>query len=236
MEGVEFSMNKPYKKAEVLLLMVFISFYVTADLASNVVLYKQVQVGPALFPGGVFVVPFIYCLSDVITEIFGYRIACYIIWLGITCDFLFVMFVEGIINLPSPSSWHMQGAFDAVLGSMLRANLASIAGIITGRFVNVYCLSKWKVFFLARCFFLRSLGSSAIGELVVIMIALPILFLGVIPLSDILKMGISEYVLRILYAFIISVPASYIVYLIKTKLGVDQIDRSINYNPFRLFS
>lgn len=217
-----------------LVLMLFAMLYITADLASNVVLYKQVQIGQALFPGGVFVVPFIYCLSDVIAETYGFNVSKWIIWLGIICDFVFVFFVTNILSLPSPSNWTYQGDFNVVFGSLLRANLASVLGIICGSFINIYILSKFKVLLRGKYFWLRSIAASMTGELIVLITALPILYWGVVPGSHILQMGVSEYILRLMYAIVITVPASIIVGIVKSQLKLDTYDIGVNYNPFRL--
>ena len=56
-------------------LLFLIVLYVTFNLLGTTLIYKLVVVGPGLAPGGLFVLPFVLLIEDVIAEVYGYAIS-----------------------------------------------------------------------------------------------------------------------------------------------------------------
>jgi uncharacterized integral membrane protein (TIGR00697 family) len=70
-------------------------------IIANIVEQKLIQIGPIEATAGLLIFPFSYILNDIISEVWGYRQARYIIWMGFFANFLAVAIFQLSIALPS---------------------------------------------------------------------------------------------------------------------------------------
>ena len=70
------------------LFVVVAGFFVTSLVVSNIIAVKLVEVSGQVFPAGLVVFPLAYILGDVLTEVYGFRAARAVIWLGFACNCL----------------------------------------------------------------------------------------------------------------------------------------------------
>ena len=120
--------------------------FVTCLLLSNLVAGKMWAVTDSItLPAAVILFPLTYIIGDVFTEVYGFRKARTIIWLGFICSFFAVVIYLITIALPHPGFWEGQEAYAAVLGTTPRVALASFSGYLFGEFSNSIILSRLKV-------------------------------------------------------------------------------------------
>ncbi|MDO8954346.1 MAG: queuosine precursor transporter [Gammaproteobacteria bacterium] len=223
--------NKPLKLNSRFILPISL-FYLTAMLAADVVAYKFVGIDNIVISGATIIFPFTYLFGDVIAEVYGYNIAKKIIWLGLICEFIFALTIKGIIDLPYASFANYGNDFNLILGSMLRFTVGGIIGNIVSSFLNIYLISKWKILVNGRAFWLRSIVSTALSELVIIGFAVMIGFTSRMSIEMAFKMIAWAYILEIFYAFIFVWPAWWLSLYLKKAENIDSYDYGVNYNPF----
>jgi uncharacterized integral membrane protein (TIGR00697 family) len=92
------------------------ALFVTALLTANIISVKLVDVAGLVVPAGIIIFPVSYIFGDVLTEVYGYRQARRIIWLGFFCNLVMVVaiWLGGI--LPAAAFWDGQAAYDRILG------------------------------------------------------------------------------------------------------------------------
>ena len=73
-------------------LLIITAIFVTCLITANTVAVKIITIGPVPLPAAIFVFPLSYVFGDVLTEVYGYRWARKIIWLGFGCNLVFVFF------------------------------------------------------------------------------------------------------------------------------------------------
>ena len=182
------------------------SVFVTAMLISNVITAKQVLLpGGITMTGAVFIFPITYILSDVFSEVYGYK------WSRITCYFAFsmnlfmVIVFSLVIQTPAPSYWTNQEAFATVLGSTPRVMGASLLAYVIGDFVNdrVFRKMKAKHSDELKGFGWRAIVSSFFGELCDSLVFLPIAFLGQMPLKTLATMTVCQVLIKTGYEVVI---------------------------------
>ena len=180
--------------------------FVTAMLISNVITAKQVLLpGGITMTGAVFIFPITYILSDVFSEVYGYK------WSRVTCYFafamnLFMVIVFGlVIQTPAPAYWTNQEAFATVLGSTPRVMGASLLAYVIGDFVNdrVFRKMKEKHSDELKGFGWRAIISSFFGELCDSLVFLPIAFIGQMPLETLVTMTVCQVLIKTGYEIII---------------------------------
>lgn len=179
--------------------------YVVALLVSNIVANKQLVLPFGItMTGAVFVFPITYILSDLFSEVYGYR------WSRITCyaSFLANLFMVGVFQLvistKAPAYWPNQEAFSTVLGSTPRILFASLVAYVIGDMMNDKVFRRMKGSNeTIKGFGLRAFLSSVVGELCDSAIFIPIAFIGQMPAKTLIIMGITQVSIKLLYELII---------------------------------
>lgn len=208
--------------------------YITLILAADVLIYKIVQFGSLTLTVGSLVTPFWFVMTDIIAEVYGYQIARRLIWSGIACGFLFTLICVTLIHFPSPENWPYQPAYDQVLGKLMRVFIGSIAGVIIGAFTNTYLITKWKLLVQGKYFWLRSIGSSATGQLAFTVITLLFDLSGILPFNQITQLILISFTIKLTLTLLFAMPSSIIVYYLKKLENIDVYDYRTNFNPFKL--
>jgi queuosine precursor transporter len=220
--------KKPFK-CIVVIAMVYLTMYI----ASYPVAYKVVQIGPIIETGAIFLFPFCYSLGDVVAEVYGYKISRQMIWVSTICGFIFCISILGIIHLGSPTFWHEQKEFNDVLGPIMHVCLAMTVGTLLGSLVNLAIITRWKVILNGRYFWLRSIGSSSIGELVFSIVAGLITFVGVAPRDKLFWLIFNGWAFKVVYAIVMAGPATWMVRILRRIEGVNPKSYTIKFNPFK---
>lgn len=208
--------------------------YMTVKLVTVILIYKIISIGPFIASASTLVMPLWFVMGDIIAEVYGYKVARQLIWSAILCQFLFA-FTCGMLNsFHSPSGWGDQEAYNQVLGKLPRVAFASFLAILSGAFVNAYSISKWKIFFRGKYFWLRCLGASAIGEFIFTIVAYSTEFFGLVSSSHVVHLIVISYVIKIIFGLILILPAMYIAEVLKKAESIDPYDYLTSFNPFSL--
>jgi queuosine precursor transporter len=208
--------------------------FVTCLLISNIIAGKIAQFFGQPLPAAVIVFPLAYIFGDVLTEVYGYERARLVIWIGFAANLLMSALFMITIRLPYPDFWKNQAAYTAVLGLTPRLVLASSVGYWGGEFANSFVLSQIKILTKGRWLWLRTIGSTIVGEGVDTLLFIVLAFSGSLPLTVLDGMILVQYLWKVAYE-IIATPLTYMaVGWIKRKEEIDVFDYQVNYNPFRL--
>lgn len=180
--------------------------FVAAIMISNVITAKQVLLPFNItMTGAVFIFPITYILSDLFSEVYGYkwsRITCY---LGFAANLFMVLVFSAVIHTPYPSYWENQEAFQTVLGNTPRVFGASLLAFVIGDLVNDKVFRRMKANHpdSIKGFGWRAILSSLLGELVDSLIFLPLAFLGQMPLATLAIMTVCQVLIKTGYEVVI---------------------------------
>ncbi len=209
-------------------------FFVALLMISNTVAVKIIDLGKFTVTGAIFIFPFTYILSDILTEVYGYKGSRPIIWAGF-CAIIFMALMYTLVGiLPAAPFWQEQESFETILGQVPRVVVASLLGYLAGSFSNSFILSRMKVWMKGRYLFVRTIGSTIIGEGVDSIIFILVGFAGIIPDSNIMTVIISSYLIKLGIEVVVT-PITYrAVSYLKSKEKIDTYDTDISYNPFKI--
>ena len=203
--------------------------------ASYVVAYKMVAIGPILETGAIFLFPFSFTIADIVAEIYGYTISKQLIWASALGGIIFCLAIKGVIALDPLSFWHHQSAYNQVLGHIDTIYWAMIIATVVSSFVNVRLILRWRFLLQGKHFWLRSIGSSGVGELLFSIIAGSISFIGVEPATKIFWLMFNGFVFKLVYAIIAAFPSNLAVLLLK-RYEYKEVQKSgLSFNPFSDF-
>lgn len=208
--------------------------FVAVLMISNTVAVKLVEIGPFVFAGAIFIFPISYIFGDILTEVYGYKASRKIIWSGFAALIFMSICYYFVQVLPAPGFWQNQGAYELILGAVPRIVIGSIIAYFVGEFSNSYVLSKMKVWSNGKRLWMRTIGSTVVGEGVDSIIFGVIAFAGVIPFSGLATMIVSGYLAKVAYEVLLTPVTYMIVNKLKKAEGIDVYDRGVSYNPFLL--
>ena len=216
------------------LFMILAVIYVTCLLLSNLIAGKMWAVsGSVTLPAAVILFPLTYIFGDIFTEVYGFRKARTVIWLGFGCSFFAVSVYLITVALPYPGFWGNQEAFAAVLRTTPRVAAASFIGYLFGEFSNSMILSRLKVFTKGKRLWTRTILSTLVGEGFDSVIFITVSFLGTMDNGTLLQMILYQYLFKVTYEIVFT-PVTYaVVGWLKNQEGVDTFDYDVRYSPIR---
>lgn len=112
--------------------VVVVALFITCLITANVIAVKLVSISVFVLPAGTIIFPLSYIFGDVLTEVYGYRQARRVIWLGFLCNLMVVIAIWIAQTLPAPSFWDGQPAYERILGSTPRLLFASFLAYLIG--------------------------------------------------------------------------------------------------------
>jgi hypothetical protein len=209
--------------------------FVTVLLCSNVIgAEKVVTLGGFTFGAGILFFPISYFFNDVLTEVYGYARSRKVVWAGFVGMVFASIMALVVVALPPAQGWEHQKAYEVVFGQTYRIVLASLTAFFCGEFANSFTLAKMKILTKGNYLWTRTIGSTAVGEAVDSLIFYPIAFYGFWPTDLVLKVMVTNYLLKVIWE-IAATPVTYkVVNFLKQKENEDFYDRDTNFTPFSM--
>ena len=210
------------------------ALFITSLITANILIVKQIAIGTIIIPAAIIIFPLSYICGDVLTEVYGYKQARLVIWLGFTCNLIAVIafWIGGI--LPPAPTFEAQSAYERILGSTPRFLIASFVAYLAGEFTNSFILAKMKIATKGKWLWARTISSTLVGQGFDTVIVLTIAFAGVLPFTVLGIMIVSHWLLKSAYE-VIATPLTYVVVnYLKQKEQIDVYDRETKFNPFVL--
>jgi hypothetical protein len=205
------------------------TFFVTTLVVSNVIAVKLVEIHGRIFPAGLVIFPLSYLLGDVLTEVYGYRAARAVIWLGFGCNLLAVGAIQAAIHLPAAPFYAYDEAYSNVLGTTWRLFLASLAAYIVGELANAIVLARMKVATDGRYLWTRTIGSTIVGEGLDSVIFVTLAFAGTgAPLADPI---LTTWGIKVGWETAATPFTYFVVNRLKRSEGIDTFDRGTHFSP-----
>lgn len=215
----------------------WIAAFVAVLLCSNLIgAGKIANVGGLTVSAAVFFFPLSYLFGDILTEVYGYSVARRAVWCGFAAQVFAACVSAWVIAIPAAPGWPHQAAFETVFQQAPRITLASLAAFFVGEFANSYTLAKLKVRTEGRHLWLRTIGSTVIGEAADSVIFYPLAFGGLWPRELLISVMLTNYGLKVLWE-VLCTPLTYtIVARLKKAENKEVFDRKISFNPFSIGS
>jgi uncharacterized integral membrane protein (TIGR00697 family) len=209
--------------------------FVCVLLCANLIgVSKVVTIGGFTFGAGNLFFPLSYLFGDILTEVYGYARSRKVVWAGFGA-LAFASFMSAVVvALPPAAGWQGQEHVEAVFGSTWRIALASQVGYFCGEFTNSVTLAKLKVLTNGRFLWVRTIGSTVVGEAADTLLFYPLAFLGTWSHSLLLAVMAGNYLLKVGWE-VVATPLTYrVVAFLKEREQEDYYDRDTQFTPFSL--
>jgi len=202
---------------------VFLSALILAEITGGKLL--QVRTSDSLaftMTMGVIPFPVTFIVTDIINEYFGRRGIRFITFVGMSMVLFVLLLLQIDMAIPAASiSPVTDEAFNAVFGISARIIVGSLTAYLIGQLVDISVFHFVRKRTGGRLLWLRATGSTVVSQLIDSFVVLFIAFSGTLAVSDIVSVGVTNY----LYKFGIAVaitPLLYVVHsLVDRYLGED---------------
>ncbi|KWV94168.1 MULTISPECIES: queuosine precursor transporter [unclassified Erythrobacter] len=191
-------------------------------------------VGEWSFGAGVLFFPISYIIGDILTEVYGYARARRVIWTGFAALLFMAFMAWVVVQLPPADGWPGQEAYEFVFGNSWRIVLASMIAFWVGEFANSYVLAKMKVWTQGRHLWMRTIGSTVVGQGLDSLIFYPLAFWGIAgwPVELLWQVVLSQWAIKTAWEALLT-PVTYaVVGALKRAEGVEVFDTQTDFSPF----
>jgi hypothetical protein len=226
-----------------LVMVLFVTVLILSNIASSA---KIIDWGvrlfglPLAFDAGTLLFPITYIFGDVLTEVYGFRRSRRVIWVGFAA-LAFSSLVLGLVRvMPAESTWQAyagQAAYDAILGGMSSGGIvvASLAAYLVGEFSNAVVLARLKVRTAGRFLWLRTIGSTLVGQGVDTLIFVSIAsLLGVFPWGIWVTLVVSNYLFKVGIEVLMTPATYWVINRLKAGEDEDYFDRDTRFDFFAM--
>lgn len=222
-----------------LILAAFVTVLICSNLigAGKAAVIDLPLVGTVIFGAGVLFFPISYLFGDILTEVYGYAHDRRAVWCGFAALLFAALMSLIVVNLPpaqNQHNLHLQEGLESVFGNTWRIIAGSIIAFWSGSLVNAFVLARMKVLTEGKYLWLRTIGSTAAGELVDSSLFYFLAFYGIWPTELVISVAITQYFLKTGWE-VLATPLTYkIVGFLKRKENEDYYDRNTDFNPFKV--
>ena len=168
-------------------------------IASNILATKTLKVEFIMLPCSIMTFPILFIVNDILSEIYGYKMAKNVIYLGFILNIIAVILYSIAIMLPSDSP--NAEAFSSILSTTPRLFIAGLISYLMGNIINskimVVLKEKYNDYLFVRC-----IASTVVGEAIDSIIFITVSFYGVFPGELIMTMICCQVVFKVLYEII----------------------------------
>jgi len=203
---------------------------------ANLSATKQIALGNISVTGGLIIFPISYIVNDCVCEVWGYKKARLLIWVGFAMNFFFVLMGALCDLIPAAPYYTNTEGFHGVFGLAPRVAMASFCAFLVGSFLNAYVMSRMKIASNGNNFSARAILSTIAGEGADSLIFFPLALGGVVPTDALIPLMLWQVVLKTVYE-VIALPLTIrVVKLLKAHEGEDVYDNGISYNVLNVLS
>ncbi len=193
--------------------------------------------GAVSFGGGILFFPIAYFFGDILTEVYGYaydRRAVCACFAALAFAAIMAQIVIALPVAPGDYMANYQHGLEIIFGNSWRIALASMFSFWCGGLINSFVLAKMKIWTHGRYLWMRTIGSTAVGELVDSSFFYVLAFYGIWPTQEIIQVALAQYVLKTSWE-VLATPITYwVVNFHKRKENEDFYDIHTNFTPFRV--
>ncbi|BCW57407.1 putative integral membrane protein (TIGR00697 family) [Paenarthrobacter nicotinovorans] len=176
-------------------------------ILSNIGASKGVVLGPIITDGGFFLFPIAYILGDVMSEVYGFKVARKAIITSFALSVFASLCYWIIIVLPGFSDEYgtsKQAAIEGALGPVPQIVLASLLAFLAGQTINSWILVRMKARTGEKSLWARLMGSSVVGELVdtLIFCSIAASVIGITDFGSFLNYALAGFVYKTAVEFL----------------------------------
>lgn len=185
------------------LLVKLVVLFTSCLIISNILANRMLEVGGYSLDAGNLLFPVTYILSDVFSEVYGYKWSRRVTWWAAAMNLLFSVLVAVTNRWPAPA-YYDPAPFEVALSNSARIVAASLISYVIGDLVNdkVFEALRRNVA-QGKGFATRAFLSSVAGQIVDSFLFVSIAFAGTMPRNELIAMAFMNIIVKTAYELVV---------------------------------
>ena len=154
---------------------------------------------PFYITGGIFFIPVVFFIQDIVTEVYGYYNARKMLHATLIVFVLYVFSLYFIDLISFPQNISAFQGLPLIIETLPKHAFSFVLSLAVGGTLNNYILTKLKLAFNSRFLAMRFISSTAIGEAIFQFIAVALSWYGTYSIKEILPLAVASYVYKLLF-------------------------------------
>jgi queuosine precursor transporter len=206
--------------------------YTVVMLTSNWFASRFINLFSFDMEAGVLIFPLTFLLSDLVTEVYGFKNARRVIWCGFLFNILFVIYGQIVVHLPSPEYVNNE-QFNLVFSISTRIIIANCISYLIAEPLNSYLMANLKIKMKGRLVGVRFILATVIASGTDSVFFCVLAFYNVLPTS---KLGSFILTLWVVKGIIEILLIPWFVFLASRLKKIEKIDMYDRRTGFTFFS
>ncbi len=207
--------------------------YIVIEMVSEITAGKIILLFGYSVSVSVLYFPLTFVIADVLTEVYGYAIARRVLWIVLAVSVVTTLIYKGVTVMPSPAFFTGAAAYERVFGIVPQIFLGGWIAVFAGESANNYVMAKLKVYTDGRYLWVRTIGSTVVGQGINTLLFYVIALYGSIPWAAMTQAILAGWLFKVLVEIICTPIVYKVVSHLKKIEHEDHFDRGTNFNPFR---
>lgn len=183
-----------------------VAIFVGGLVIASVLATKIIDVAGLYVPAGILAYSLTFIATDVISEIWGKRLAGVAVFGGFIALLMVSLLIQLALLWPPAPFWENEAAFGSILGSTFRVIMASMVAYLVSQYHDVWMFHILKKAARGRFLWLRNNISTMISQFIDSFLFITIAFYGVMPIWPLI---LGQWVIKMAIA-ILDTPIVYL--------------------------
>ncbi len=184
---------------------ILLGFFIAALILANLLGSKITIILGIRISVGIFFVPILFLVTDIITEVHGKARAKNFFYISISVLLFALAMMYICIILPAHKQWLNQEAYEIIFKGSLRMTIASLVAFILSQYHDIWAFNFWKEKTKGKFLWLRNNASTIVSQFIDTTIFMYIAFYHLTPkfsTSFIFSLIIPYWIFKIIFALL----------------------------------
>jgi queuosine precursor transporter len=184
---------------------ILLGFFIASLVLANLLGSKVSTILGIRVSVGIFFIPIIFLVTDIITEVYGKEKAKNFFYISIAVLLFTIIMMYICIVMPANETWGNQEAYKTIFQGSLRMTIASVIAFILSQYHDIWAFHFWKEKTKDKFLWLRNNASTMVSQFIDTTVFMYIAFYNLTPKftsSFIFSLIIPYWIFKIALALI----------------------------------
>ena len=191
---------------------ILLGFFIASLILANLLGSKITTILGIRVSVGIFFIPILFLVTDIITEVYGKIRARNFFYISISVLLFALIMMYLCIIMPAHEKWLNQEAYEIIFKGSLRMTIASLVALILSQYHDIWAFHFWKEKTKGKFLWLRNNASTIVSQFIDTTIFMYIAFYHLtskFTTSFIFSLIIPYWIFKIVFA-ILDTPLCYL--------------------------
>ncbi|WP_269936315.1 VUT family protein [Serratia liquefaciens] len=210
----------------------FVGLTVTIMITCDTLVYKVFDIYSFKITASGIVFSLCFLISTLLTEVYGYKLSVRAVWIMVLCQTLYVLILN-ISSVIQSNNNVIASNYYSLFHEFWRVMIGTWMSVPVSYFVNGFIISKMKIIFSGKYFFVRYIIGSMTTQAALLLTAYPISLSGKYTAIELVNIISTTWSYKVVVSIILLPLAIFLVGIVKKVERTDHYDWGTSYNPFK---